>query len=75
MQMPSRIGSLPRARVRRKPKASVVRLHTVSTDQLVLCPDCGFPMRLSEKQTFECKQCGHAFTADQAIEVLKKDNE
>lgn len=75
MEMPSRMRSLPRARARRKTKASVVRLHTVSTDQLVLCPDCGSPMRLSERQTFECKQCGRAVAADRAIEVLKKDSE
>jgi hypothetical protein len=48
---------------------------TISTDRLVTCPCCGVPMRfartvpkvgdLPEMQTFECRLCHLAVTAEQ----------
>jgi tRNA(Ile2) C34 agmatinyltransferase TiaS len=52
----------------RKPKA--VRVAAISTDQLVSCPKCGEPMRLSNAQTFVCKQCGRAVDVEGILKSL-----
>lgn len=49
------------------------------TDRLTACPSCGAPMRflrtvpplcgLPELQTFECKPCGLAVTAEQLLQL------
>jgi hypothetical protein len=55
-----------------------MRLDTISTDRLALCPSCGKSMRFarsfhqgdgfSELNTFECRQCGVALTAEAALD-------
>jgi len=52
----------------RNPKA--VRVAAISTDQLVSCPKCGEPMRLSNAQTFVCKQCGRAVDVEGILKSL-----
>jgi hypothetical protein len=55
----------------------VVRIHSISTDRLALCPTCGEPMRFdpthqkgnSELRLFECKRCGLALSAEAALEA------
>jgi hypothetical protein len=53
-------------------------MHNVETDCLTACPSCGAPMRLlrtvtslsglPEMQTFECRPCRLAVTAEQVLE-------
>jgi hypothetical protein len=53
-------------------------LDHAETDYLTACPSCGAPMRflrtvppldgLPELQTFECKPCGLAVTAEQVLQ-------
>jgi ssDNA-binding Zn-finger/Zn-ribbon topoisomerase 1 len=52
----------------RNPKA--VRVTAISTDQLVSCPKCGEPMRLSYGQTFVCKGCGQAVDVDGILKSM-----
>ena len=52
----------------RNPKA--VRVAAISTDQLVSCPKCGEPMRLSNAQTFVCKQCGRVVDVEGILKSL-----
>ena len=66
---------LARSRPRPVRKAKAVRVTTISTDQLVLCPSCGDPMRLSDAQKFECKQCDRAFNIEGVLHVLEKADE
>jgi len=50
----------------------------VETDRLTVCPSCGAPMRflrtvptagdLPEMQTFECRPCRLAITAEQVLQ-------
>lgn len=40
--------------------AKVIRVTAVNTDQLLSCPKCDEPMRLSNGQTFVCKRCGRS---------------
>jgi hypothetical protein len=50
----------------------------VETDRLAACPSCGAPLRfvrtvptisgLSEMQTFECRVCRLAVTAEQVLQ-------
>jgi tRNA(Ile2) C34 agmatinyltransferase TiaS len=40
--------------------AKVIRVTAVNTDQLLSCPKCDEPMRLSDGQTFVCKRCGRS---------------
>jgi len=58
----------PRLRGRRNAKA--IRVTAISTDQLVSCPKCGEPMRLSDAQTFVCKQCGRAVDMERILRSL-----
>jgi hypothetical protein len=56
-------------------------IDTISTDQLVTCPSCGEPMRfartvpkvgdLPEMQTFECRLCRLAVTAEQVRSIME----
>ncbi len=56
-------------------------IDTVSTDRLVTCPCCGELMRLTrtvpkvgdlpEMQTFECRLCRLAVTAEQVRGILE----
>jgi hypothetical protein len=53
-------------------------IETISTDRLVTCPCCGELMRfartvpkvsdLPEMQTFECRPCRLAVTAEQVVQ-------
>ncbi len=45
---------------------------TISTDRLVLCPDCGDRMRLSEMHRFECSGCGRAITGEEALKICEQ---
>jgi tRNA(Ile2) C34 agmatinyltransferase TiaS len=56
---------------RRKPKAKALRVATITTDQFVLCPKCGDPMKLFEMLTFECKECGYQINADRVCDDLE----
>jgi len=58
----------PRLRGGRNAKA--IRVAAISTDQLVSCPNCGEPMRLSDAQTFVCKQCGRAVDMEGILRSL-----
>ena len=60
---------LARSRPRPVRKAKAVRITTISTDQLVLCPSCGDPMSLSDAQTFECKPCDRKVNIEGALHV------
>lgn len=51
-------------------KAKAVRVAAISTDQLVLCPNCGDFMRLSDAQAFECKQCGRAIRVEGVLNSM-----
>ena len=52
-------------------------MHHVDTDRLATCPSCGAPMRflrtvpsaadLREMQTFECRPCRLAITAEEVV--------
>jgi predicted amidophosphoribosyltransferase len=57
----------PRLRGRR---AKAIRVPAISTDQLVSCPKCGKPMRLSDARTFVCKQCGQAVDVEGILKSL-----
>jgi hypothetical protein len=56
-----------------------MRVDTVSTDQIAVCPTCGNAMQfaragspnagLSALQTFECRPCGLSITAEAVLEV------
>jgi hypothetical protein len=58
-----------------------VRIDTISTNRLVTCPSCGEPMRftrtvpkvgnLPEMQTFECRLCRLAVTAEQVRGIME----
>ena len=50
--------------------AKAIRVTAISTDQLVSCPNCGEPMRLSNGQTFMCKQCGRAVDVDGILKSM-----
>jgi tRNA(Ile2) C34 agmatinyltransferase TiaS len=50
--------------------AKTIRVAAISTDQLVSCPKCGEPMRLSDAQTFVCKQCGRAVDVEGILKSL-----
>jgi tRNA(Ile2) C34 agmatinyltransferase TiaS len=54
-----------------KIKAKVVRVAAVIIDQIVACPSCDNPMRLSDMRKFECKQCGREVTAEEALRALE----
>jgi ribosomal protein L37AE/L43A len=56
-------------RLRRR-AAKAVRVTAISTDQLVSCPKCGKPMRLSNARTFVCKQCGRAVDVEGILKSL-----
>jgi len=53
-------------------------MNSKNTDQLAICPSCGAAMRLSrivppigglpEMQTFECRLCHLAVTAEQVLQ-------
>jgi hypothetical protein len=53
-------------------------MDNINTDQLAICPSCGAPMHLSrivppigdlpEMQTFECRPCQLAITAEQVLQ-------
>ena len=60
-----------RPRRKRKVEAKVVRVAGVIIDQVVACPSCGNPTRLSEMRKFECKQCGREVTAEEALKALE----
>ena len=55
-----------------------MNIDTISTDRLLTCPCCGQSMRfartvptvggLPEMQTFECKPCRLAVTAEQVLQ-------
>lgn len=57
----------PRLRGR---NAKTIRVAAISTDQLVSCPKCGEPMRLSGARTFVCKQCGRAVDVEGILKSL-----
>jgi len=56
-----------------------MRVDTICADRLAYCPICGAPMRFAQSfpsfgaetpsQTFECKQCRLAVTAEEILEV------
>jgi hypothetical protein len=56
-------------------------MDTISTDQFVTCPSCGKSMRfartvpkigdLPEMQTFECRLCRLAITAEQVLGITE----
>jgi hypothetical protein len=56
-----------------------MRIDTISTDRLLMC--CGEPMRfartvpkvgeLPEMQTFECRLCRLAVTAEQVLGIME----
>ncbi len=56
-------------------------VDTISTDQFLACPCCGKPMRfarpvpkidsLPEMQTFECRLCRLAVTAEQVLGITE----
>jgi hypothetical protein len=58
-----------------------MRIDTISTDRLLMCPCCGEPMRfartvpkvgeLPEMQTFECRLCRLAVTAEQVLGIME----
>jgi tRNA(Ile2) C34 agmatinyltransferase TiaS len=56
---------------RRKPKAKALRVAAITTDQFVLCPECGDPMKLFEMLTFECKGCGYKISAERVCEAVE----
>jgi predicted RNA-binding Zn-ribbon protein involved in translation (DUF1610 family) len=60
-----------RPRQKRKVEAKVARVAAVIIDQIVACPSCGNPTRLSEMRKFECKQCGLEVTAEEALRALE----
>jgi len=53
-------------------------MNSINTDQLAICPSCGAAMHLSrivpavgglpEMQTFECRLCHLAVTAEQVLQ-------
>ncbi len=59
----------------------VMPIDTISIDRLVICPSCGEPMRytrtvpkvgdLPEMQTFECRLCRLAVTAEQVRGIME----
>ena len=59
----------------------VMPIDTISTDRLVTCPSCGELMRfartvpkvgdLPEMQTFECRLCRLAVTAEQVRGIME----
>jgi hypothetical protein len=57
----------PRLRGR---NAKAIRVAAISTDQLVSCLKCGEPMRLSDAQTFVCRQCGRAVDVEGILKSL-----
>ena len=63
----------PRLWRRRKAKTKAMRVSAISTDQLVPCPTCADPMKLAGMQTFECKRCDRALTAEQVFDTLLSD--
>ena len=60
-----------RAKARRHRKSKVVRVAGVRVDQQVTCPSCCGPMQLSELWQFNCEQCKHELTAEQALAFLE----
>jgi hypothetical protein len=54
-------------------------MNNINTDQLAICPSCGAPMHFSrmvppigdllEMQTFECRPCQLAITAEQVLQL------
>jgi hypothetical protein len=56
-------------------------MDKITTDQLAICPSCGAAMNFSrtvpsiaglpEMQTFECRPCQLAITAEQVLEFLE----
>jgi tRNA(Ile2) C34 agmatinyltransferase TiaS len=60
-----------RLRVRGRRKSKVVRVAGARVDQLVTCPSCGQPMRLSELGKFTCGQCKRELTAEQVLTALE----
>ena len=57
-----------------------VRVETVCTDKIAVCPGCGNAMRfarawspigeLSALQTFECRPCGLSLTAEAVLQGI-----
>ena len=59
-----------RPRLRSGRKVKTMRVAAISTDQLVPCPTCGGFMRLSDAQSFECKQCGRAIRVEGVLKSI-----
>ena len=69
MPRPTRFKYRPRLRPLRK-KNKVARVTSVRVDDLVKCPSCGNPMKLSVLWTFKCKRCAQEITAEEALSNL-----
>lgn len=57
-------------RLRRGRNAKAIRVTAISTDQLVPCPNCSEPMRLSDAQKFVCAQCGYTVDIEGILKSL-----
>jgi len=61
--------------------ATGIGMDHIDTDRLAVCPGCGAPMRFSrtvpligglpEMQTFECRRCHLAVTAEQVLQFAE----
>jgi tRNA(Ile2) C34 agmatinyltransferase TiaS len=71
MAMLRQLGSGQRSSRKAKP----VRVAAISTDRLVPCLNCGEAMRLSDSDTFECRQCERTVNVDGLLKILEDAGE